>query len=387
MSETPSSRRLSLSETLKGGLQIALVVGVLALGVIINQVLSAASSPPRQSVTGDDAVLVEVIRPQALSTPLIIREAGTARSRNTVGLTPQVGGQVIEVSASLASGQLFEAGEILFRVDPSDYQAELDRASADLSAAQADLRVEMAEADVARNEWELVNPGEPIPDLVARGPQIDRAEAAVESALARQRTAQLNLSRVAFSLPFPGRIVSTTVELGQTLSPNQTYGQAYALGSLEVSVPINANALAQLEPAVGRPAILRVEGGRSVREYPAAITRVEAELDAQTRLAGLIVQPTGQTDILPGTFLEVEITGPVIEGALPIPEQAISDNLDIWVVRDGRLARRSIIPLGLNEDGDLLVAPFDYGEGVIISPLVSPTETIPARIVQGGGEL
>ncbi|MGX6647461.1 efflux RND transporter periplasmic adaptor subunit [Maricaulaceae bacterium MS644] len=387
MSQSPSSGRLSLSDHFKGWLQIALVVGVLALGVIINQVLSAASSPPRQSVSGDDAILVEVIQPRPVSTPLIIRESGAARSRNTVGLTPQVGGQVVEVSINLASGQLFEAGEVLFRVDPSDYQAELDRANADLSAAQADLRVEMAEADVARNEWELVNPGEPVPDLVARGPQIDRAEAAVESAAARQRTAQLNLSRVAVSLPFSGRVVSTTVELGQTLSPNQTYGQAYALGSLEVSVPINANALTRLEPAVGRPAILRIEGGRSMREYPAEITRVEAELDAQTRLAGLIIQPVGQTDILPGTFLEVEITGPVIERALPIPEQAISDNLDVWVVQNGRLARRSITPLGLNEDGALLVAQFAYGEGVVISPLVSPTETTPARIVEGGGEL
>lgn len=376
-----------LSDTLKGGLQIGLVAGVLLVGVIINQVLSAASSPPRQSVAGDDAVLVEVVQPRAVSTPLIIRESGTAQSRNTVGLTPQVGGQVIEVSRSLASGQLFEAGEVLFRVDPSDYQAELDRASADLSAAEADLRVEMAEADVARNEWELVNPGEPIPDLVARQPQIDRAEAAVESAVARQRTALLNLSRIAFSLPFSGRIVSTTVEPGQTLSPNQSYGQAYALDSLEVAVPINANVLSRLEPAVGRPAILRVDSGRAVREYPGQITRVEAELDAQTRLAGLIVQPTGQTDILPGTFLDVEITGPVIEGALPISEQAISDNLEIWVVQDGRLARRSITPLGLNDDGDLLVAPFDYGGGVIISPLVSPAETTPARIVLTGSEL
>jgi len=240
-------------------------------------------------------------------------------------------------------------------------------------------------AEVANNEWQLVNPGEPIPDLVARAPQIARAEAAVESAEARKRTAELNLSRVAFSLPFAGRIVTTSVELGQTLSPNQSYGQAYALDSLEISVPINATALARLEPAVGRPATLRIERGDSVRDYPGEIVRVEAELDAQTRQAGLIVQPTGATDILPGTFLEVEITGPQIEGALPIPEQAISDGLEVWVIQNGRLAKRAITPLGLGGDGEILVAPFNYGDGLIISPLVTPAETTPARIVSGGG--
>jgi RND family efflux transporter MFP subunit len=385
MSDPTSSTQSSLSDRLKGSLQIILVVGVLLIGIAINQILAAASAPPRQSVVGDDAVLVEVIRPEPMSTPLIIRESGVAQARNTIGLTPQVGGQVVEVSPNLASGQLFEADEVLFRVDPADYQAELDRANAELSSAQADLRVERAEAEVARNEWNLVNPGEPIPDLVAREPQIARAEAAVESATARKRTAELNLSRVSFSLPFAGRIVSTTVELGQTLSPNQSYGQAYGLDSLEVSVPVNATVLDRLEPAVGRPATLKLEGARSVREYPAEVVRVEAELDAQTRQAGLIVRPTGITDIIPGAFLNVEITGPQLTGALPIPEQAISDGLEVWVVASGRLARRSIIPLGLTAEGEILVAPFNYGDGLIISPLVTPTETTPARIVEGGG--
>lgn len=387
MSDSPLSTGPTLSDRLKGSLQIALVVGVLLAGVVINQILANASSPPRQSVAGDDAVLVEVIRPEPVTTPLIIRESGVAQSRNTIGLTPQVGGQVVEVSPNLASGQLFEAGEVLFRVDPADYQAELDRANAELSSAQADLRVERAEAEVARNEWNLVNPGEPIPDLVAREPQIARAEAAVESATARKRTAELNLSRVEFSLPFAGRIVSTTIELGQTLAPNQAYGQAYDLDSLEVSVPVNASVLNRLEPAVGRPATLSVDGARSVRTYPAEIVRVEAELDAQTRQAGLIVRPIGVTDIMPGAFLDVEITGPLLADSLPIPEQAISDGLEVWVVSNGRLARRSITPLGFSADGELLVASFNYGDGLIISPLVTPTETTPARIVDGGASL
>lgn len=384
MSETPKAEASALSDRLKGSLQIALVVGVLVAGVVINQVLARAATAPRQSVSGDGAVLVEVITPQPVSTPLIISEAGVAQSRNTIALTPQVGGLVIEVSPNLASGQLFEAGDVLFRVDPADYQAEVDRARADVSAAEADLRVERAEAQVANNEWQLVNPGEPIPDLVAREPQIARAEAAVESARARLQTAELNLSRVAYALPFRGRIVSTSVELGQTLAPNQSYGQAYASDSLEISVPINVSALARLEPAVGRSATIRVQARREVREYPGEIIRVEAELDAQTRLGGLILRPIGPTDILPGTFVDVEIIGPQIDGALPVPEQAISEGLEVWIVQDGRLARRAVQPLGLTAEGDLLAAPFNYGDGIIISPLVAPTETTPARIVGGG---
>lgn len=372
------------SERVKGWLQIGLVVGVLLAGGAANRILAMGDTTPQQSAAGSDAVLVEVIRPGRISTPLMISETGVAQSRNTIGLTPQVGGQVVEVSPNLASGGLFEAGEILFRVDPSDYEAEVDRARAELSSAQADLQVEMAEAEIANREWSLVNPGEPIPALVAREPQIARARAAVESAQARLRTAQLNLSRVAFSLPFAGRVVTTSIEPGQTLAPNQTYGQAYARDSLEVSVSISASALERLSPAVGRAATIRLEEPRRTRDYPAEVVRVEAELDAQTRLGRIIVRPLNSTNIIPGTFLSVEIVGPMLTDVYPIPEQAVSEGLTVWVVENGRLAQRSIQPLGLGEDGLVLVSSFDYADGVVISPLGSPTETTPARVVTPG---
>lgn len=373
--------KIKLTPFVMGVLQIVLIVFVLVLGIAANFLLTNSGSAPGQSSKGADTLFVEVMTPRVVSTTLRAQETGIVQARNTVSFTPQVSGQVVEISKNLASGGVFDADEVLFRLDAADYSADVDQAKADVASAQAKLQLELAEAEIAKREWNLVYPDEDIPDLVARGPQIAQAEAAVESAKARLQAANLNLKRVAFSLPFPGRIVSTSVEMGQRLSANQSYGQAYALDSLEVSVPIDAGILSAFEPIVGRPATVTIGTREFTREIAGWVIRSEAELDQVTRLGRVIVGFEKPTNIIPGSFVNVEIQGPETKNALLIPEQAMSEARVAWVVNANRLEKRTLKFLGLNAGGDFIVAPFDFGEGIVTSPLSSPTESMPVEIV------
>lgn len=354
---------------LRGLLQVGLVAGTLVVGLGLNAVLSAGSTAPQIKAAGPAVLSVDVIQPDARNSPLKLSEHGTVQVRNAIELSPQVSGRVVYVSPNLASGGSFKAGEVLFRIDDADIQATLSRARAELSAARADLQVERAEADLARREWAMVNPGEAIPSLVAREPQTARAEAAVEVAEAALADAQLRLSRVEVSMPFDGRVLSTSIEIGQTLNAGQGYGRVYNQQELEISLPVTARALAALEPAIGRPALVQRRG--QADGIPAFVNRVDADLDPQTRLARLILRPESDAGLLPGEFVEADIIGPVIEGAYHLPERALSENLTVWVVDKGVLAARQ--PTILSIEDDLLVTrPFDTAEGIVVSPLIAP---------------
>ena len=362
-----------------GVLQVALVFGVLAAGLIANKVLSNASKPPQVRAASASSIVVSVVQPQISDTQIRVRETGTIQVRNSIELSPQVGGRVVWVNPALASGGAFRAGEVLFRLDDADYRAAIDRAAADLAARQADQQVEQAEAEVARREWELVNPGQPIPGNVAREPQLARAQAAVQSAETALADARRNLSRVNFSLPFDGRVQSTAVEVGQNLMPGQSYGRAYEAGGVEVSVPVNSAVLNGLAPAAGRAAIVRprkrpISQGDVV--YAAQVTRADAELDQQTRMARLTLEFTETAPLLPGDFVDVEIMGPVLPGTYRFPEAALQENLSVWVVEGGRLALRRP-QLVFVEDGIISARPFDSGDGIIVSSLNNPKEGDP----------
>lgn len=365
----------------QGYLQVAIVAGALLGGFVINALLVRDSDAPSISASSSALAAVDVVQPDISDLPLRIRESGTVAARNSIQLSPQVGGRVTAMSPNLASGGYFEAEQVLFELDPADYQAAVNRALAERSAARADLSVETAEAAVAQQEWALVHPGEPIPELVARLPQIARAEASLESAEAALADAQLDLARVKFSLPFDGRVFSSTIEVGQNLTPGQSYGRAYNPQEIEVSVPVTSTVLNALEPAVGRTATVTAGGAgpMGTRQYEAVVSRADAELNAQTRLANLTLAFVGDTDLLPGEFVNVEVIGPTISAAHVIPESAISDNRTVWVVESGKLALRQP-PVLYIRDGQVIIGPFDAAEGVVVSPLLDPTPGALVRV-------
>lgn len=358
---------------LHGYLQVFLVVGVLIAGVVANGLLKRNDHEAPLRATASAVPQVEVVWPEVRDLPIRIEEVGTVQARNSIQLSPLVSGRVVAVSPNLAAGGFFAAGEVLFRLDPADYQANVNRALAEQAAARADLSFERAEAEIARNEWSLVYPGEPVPDLVARLPQIRRAEAALQSANATLADAEIKLSRVAFSLPFSGRVQSTTIEIGQNLIAGQSYGRAYNGADIEVYVPVTTTVLARLEPVLDRQATVsaRAGGGGSQPQFRARVVRADAELNAQTRLGGLALRFDSSVPLLPGAFVDVVLYGPIIESAHLVPEDALSADREVWVVDGDQLARRT--PLVLHSDaGFAVTAPFDLADGVVLSPLRNP---------------
>ena len=367
---------------LNGLIQVGLVFGVLAMGLAANRILSSGSTAPQIQASGSSMIAVDAIQPIVRDTQVRLIETGTVQVRNSIDLSPQVSGRVVSVNPALASGGVFRAGEVLFRLDDADYRANIERANADLAAREADLQVEQAEAEIAQREWALVRPGEPIPANVAREPQLARAEAAVRSAEAALVDARLDLSRVTFSLPFNGRILSTTIEVGQNLSAGQSYGRAYDPAGIEVSVPVNPAVLDGLSPATGREAIVRTRQlalSQQSSAYAARVTREDAELDAQTRLARLILEFTEDVSLRPGDFVDVEIAGPVIENAYVFPEGAVQENRSVWVVENDALARRRP-QLVFAEAGSVVTLPFDAADGIVVTMLNDPQEGDPVMV-------
>lgn len=363
---------------LVGLLQIGLIIGVILVALAVNMLLSRSASGPGRVAQGGRDIVVEVVVPEVRTEPIIVDETGTVQVRAYVNLSPQVGGRVIEVAPDLAAGGTFESGDVLFRIDPSDYAFARERARADVLSAESTLELELAEAETARREWELVNPGEEIPPLVARTPQIRQARAALASARAALEAAETDLRRVDYSLPFDGRVVSTSVAEGQTLAANQNYGQVYRLSALEIAVPVSIETLALLDPVVGRAA--RVKIGNASDTVRGEVIRQEAELDAQTRFATLIVGFDEAPRLLPGAFGEVEIDGGVVRDAVVVPPVAVGNGGRVWVVEQGVLQERRPTIIWQN-DTEVVVRAFDVADGVVTTPLAAPAAGFPVRVV------
>jgi multidrug resistance efflux pump len=181
--------------------------------------------------------------------------------RYVVEIVPNVSGEVVEVPAE--GLEPMKKGQVLFKIDPVPYQAEVDRLEAELAEAKQNVErleatAEAAAATVKKTEEEVeVLKSE----QAAAGDSATAAEAAVEEAKANRDAATTEVADRKVHLAYSQR----RVERVRTLVPR---GAATA-DDLDT-------AMAELTKTEGQ--LNRAEAGARAAE--AALARAEADRDA-----------------------------------------------------------------------------------------------------------
>ena len=183
----------------------------LAVAAFSLVLIACTPEPPPQRVVEVvvDEVVNEPYQPQS-------EYVGRLYAKDDVAIQAKVTGYLL--SRDFQEGQLVEAGDTLFTIDDSEYQAALARAKADLAAAVAN------QANAQRN----FNRGE---ELLPRGAisqaEMDNltakkldADASIESANAQVASANVNIGYTVIHAPISGRIGRSKVSPGDLVGPN-----------------------------------------------------------------------------------------------------------------------------------------------------------------------
>jgi len=424
------ARQSKLVRTL---VQIILALAILAGGGFATvKLIQMKKKPQRQ----DDEivpplVIVNTIRKQDVQ--MQVEGFGTVQAKVQVQIVPEVSGKVIRVHPGLVNGGFFRAGEELIKIDPRDYELAVERAQAVIIRAKASIqRVkaseerakagiekakvkldrEKAEALVARQEWEALHPGEtPDSPLVLREPQIREAEAdliaaqgdlsaalgelsAAESDLTAANvdlaTSKLHLARTTISLPYNGRIIQETVDVGQYLVMGQPVATVYGTDVVEIPVPLEDEDLAWFDAPLNsidtskkdtsinysKAKINAAFAGQNYT-WEGQVVRTESQVDPHSRMVHVIVEIknpfdgiNGKVPLVPGMFVTVTIPGKILTEAFVIPRSTVHNNREVWVVNDKYLNIRPVeiirrdkyyayITSGLETDTILVVSPLD----------------------------
>ena len=243
-------------------LRIAICVLILVIGWAAMNGLASLKHPPAEAKTEERPIKVETTTAQPRDYPVVITGFGEAVSLTVVTVAPEISGRVVFTHPTLKAGQRIPVGDVMFRIDPADYEAGLQEARAGVAQWQtsvARLKKQLAidtqrlktlerSAQLARTEFERVNQlfevdrvgtrsgvdqaerayngaldqADQISRAVSLYPlQIREAESSLLSAEARLAMAETNLSRCTVKAPFNARIKSVSVETGQYVSPGQ----------------------------------------------------------------------------------------------------------------------------------------------------------------------
>lgn len=326
-------------------------VGLLAVGCSKS---NQSMTPPPPAVTANQPSQREVVEWDEYPGRLDAVDAVEVRARVSGYLQ----------SIHFKEGAEVKKGDLLFVIDPRQYQAELDRAEADLR--QAETRFELASNDQARAERLLKSKAISEEEADSRNKAKQEAGAAIQSAQASVENAKLNVEYTHITAPIDGRISRKMITEGNLVNGNQ--GQSTLLTTIVSLDPIYCYFDAP-EPAVLKYQRLAREGkgenlrdGRVVCELELAnetgfphkgvLDFVDNRVDPGTgtlRVRGILPNPGPDRILQPGYFARLRVPGSAKYPALMIPDQAVGTDQGqkfVYVVNDQDAIEYRTIKLG-----------------------------------------
>lgn len=292
--EQQTSSEHRISGWIKFGLPLLLIFGSIGIAAVF--ILTRPEPPRAEDQFRGMLVSVERVERETISLDVLVQ--GTAKPAKQVAIRPQVAGKVVRQHPQLMPGGLVEEGDLLYQIERDDFEIALRQSRSALKEAEARLRLEKGQHRVAQEEWELFKQevGEERGDreLALRLPQLQTAEAAVESARARLDKAELDLVRTSVEAPFNGFILEENVDLGQLVAPENSTVRLVGTDVLWVQAAVPVEKLPFINvPGVnaqeGSQAWIRHDLGARTLEWTGRVERLQGELDPAGRMARLLV--------------------------------------------------------------------------------------------------
>lgn len=332
---------------------------------------------------------VEIIQVQPQSIQLMVRSQGTVMPRTETALSVEVSGRILEIADNFRAGGHIEAGEVLLRIDPADYQAAVAARTADLASARLTLAQEEALAEQAVADWEALGEGTPSA-LTLRKPQLALARARIDSAEAILRQAQRDLARTEVRAPYTGRVLSKTVDRGQyvTASPAAPIARIYATDTAEIRLPITEREATYLQTTAAERIDVRITKSNSMEPHVwhGKLSRMEATIDPASRLLYAVAEvqnPFKAPVLRRGQFVHAEIAGKVMEQVYSIPRYALRSSDTVYIATaDHTLHTRRVDIVKSDAKQVVIRAGLKPGERVVSSPIAYFIENMPVEVTE-----
>jgi multidrug efflux system membrane fusion protein len=312
--------------------------------------------------------------------PVHLDAVGTIRALNTVTVRPQVDGKLISVN--FKEGEDVKKGDVLAKIDPTIYQAQLDQAIA--KKAQDEAQLANAMIDLDRYE------------KLAAGNAINRQQADTQRALVAQITAQVQSDQAAIEngqatlgytsilAPIDGRTGIRLVDEGNIVHASDVNSAIVVITQIKpISVLFNLpqQDLSRINAAFAK-APLAVEAQRP--DSNAVIDRgtlrvVDNQVDQTTGTVRLKAEfPNANLQLWPGQFVNVRLLIDTLKDVVTIPTGAVQrgpSGTFVYVVKDDNtVAMRPIVVQKQDETQTVVESGLSPPERVVTTGFVRLTE-------------
>jgi RND family efflux transporter MFP subunit len=379
------------------------VVVLAASAYAAKRLIDTSPQADRRGGGRRDARLVETMAARPRAETLKIEAMGTVRAARAIQMRPRVGGTVIDVESEFIPGGQFAEGKTILRLDPTDYELGIKSRQAELAKAESALKLEAGQQAIAQQEYELL--GQSIEtenrDLMLRGPQLEEAQANIDTARTSLESARLDLERTTIRAPFDAVVLSRGVELGMQTATTTDLAELAWTGQFWVVLSLPVEDLQFIDvpltpESAGSPVTIhnpRAWGAGQTRQ--GRVLRLNGQLDERSRMAEIIVaiddplalrpENAGKPPLLLNAFVRGEIEGLHYDAVYSIPREVLREGEVVWVLNEhGKLEIRPVTILYRGRREALIGAGLRDGEEIVTTDLMTAVEGMDLRTSREG---
>ena len=365
-------------------MRILTIIGILVFAIVSVAVMSNMRPEPPKKERVELDPLVEVVVLVNMTANFEVQSQGMVRPRTETVLSSEVSGTITSISPKFVAGGVFEANEVLMRVDPTNYKVALEQAEALVTQREIEHDgAKKLKSQGYRAESEYAS-----------------AVAALATAKAERVRARRNLERTYIRVPYEGIVRAKETDLGEFVNTGSRLGVVFATDYAEIRLPLTDLDLAYVDlpdasdvspsgSAEGPAVVLSaVQKGREVK-WPAKIVRTEGVVDEKSRVTYAVARVAdpyrlhSSGEPMPiGTFVSATIQGAVVENIIRVPRAVVrgTDEL-IFVDADNKLVIRNVEIARSDSDYAYLSRGAAEGERVVITALESAVNGMQVRTV------
>ncbi|HWS68106.1 MAG TPA: efflux RND transporter periplasmic adaptor subunit [Steroidobacteraceae bacterium] len=333
------------------------LVALLALGLWRLGALYGATGKPAAPPAGV-SVRVAVVRRGTLATT--VTNIGTVQALNTVLVRARVDGAIEEVL--FKEGQIVSRGDVLVKLDPLPFEAQLRVNQAQLAKDIASL--DNAKVDLQRYE-ELLKADSTSTQVrdTARS-LVAELTAAVANDAAQVDLARLSLSYTRIKAPITGRVGARLIDAGNIVHTADANGLVVItqLSPIAINFAVPQERLKDLRAAQAHGsipvAVLNDAGDPS--ENTGEVVLIDNQIDTTTGTIHCKAQFSNASDTLwPGQFVTVRVALKNLPDAILIPTIAVQNGSEgpyVYVVTPDNRAKARVVHIGSVEGAQTIIA-------------------------------
>lgn len=274
---------------------------------------------------------------QMLELPVGIPISGTLKATESAMVKARIAGELQNLT--VREGDYVKAGQVLARIEPTEYLARLKQAQQQAESAKGQL-------DIARRNFDnnraLVEQG-----FISQT-ALDTSTASLVSAQANYQAAQSGADIAHKTLedgilraPIAGQIAQRLVQPGERIGIDTRIVEIVSGGKLELEAALNAADSLQVRP--GQTAQLQVDG--SNEPIHARVVRINPSANSSTRTVTTYLAIEGNAPLRQGLFVQGQLTTGSANKVLALPLGSVRTDKPqpyVQVLKEGKVEHMAV---------------------------------------------